>query len=103
MNYTVYMEPAAEQDLRNIYEYIAHSLHSPMAAGKTYDQIKRAIMSLEIYPQRYNFLQKDVWKIRQIRCMPVAHFLLFYIVDEQKKTVSVLRIVYSKRNINQQI
>ena len=74
-----------------------------MAAGKTYDQIKRAIMSLEIYPQRYNFLQKDVWKIRQIRCMPVAHFLLFYIVDEQKKTVSVLRIVYSKRNINQQI
>lgn len=42
-------------------------------------------MSLKVYPQRHSFLQKDVWKIRQIRCMPVAHFLLFYIVDEQKK------------------
>lgn len=42
-------------------------------------------MSLKVYPQRHSFLQKDVWKIRQIRCMPVAHFLLFYIVDEQEK------------------
>lgn len=63
-----------------------------MAAGRMYGQLKRAIMCLEVYPQRHNFLQKDVWRIRQIRCMPIAHFLLFYIVDEQEKICFAHRI-----------
>lgn len=65
---------------------------APWQQDECMGKLKRVIMSLEVYPQRHNFLQKDVWKIRQIRCMPIAHFLLFYIVDEQEKICFAHRI-----------
>ena len=35
--------------------------------------------------------------------MPVDHFVVFYIPDEEEKTVTVIRIVYGGRNIDVQL
>ena len=35
--------------------------------------------------------------------MPVDHFIVFYIPDDEEKTVTVLRIVYRGQNIDVQL
>lgn len=53
MSWTVVYSAQAKQDLRNIFEYIAHSLCSPDAAKSQTRRIMAEIHSLDEMPLRY--------------------------------------------------
>lgn len=46
---------------------------------------------------------KEPWRSRGLHHMPVDNFSVLYILDEEEKTVTVLRIVYAGRDIDMQL
>lgn len=99
MNYT---EDAA-QDLQGIFDYISDVLLEPVTAANQTDRIMDAADSLDHMPLRYRLYNKELWRSRGLRVMPVDNYLVFYLPDETKKTVAIIRIMYGGRDIDKHL
>ena len=93
----------AQQDLKNIYEYIAYSLLVPDTARNIYQQIIQNARSLETMPERNPLYKEEPWHSQGVRFIPVKNYLLFYTVSIETRTVSIARILYGGMDINRQL
>lgn len=100
MTYRVMLTPRAQTDLREIFKYIAVDLQSVQNASGQLERLEKAIASLDQMPERFRVYDKPKWHERNLRIMSVDNYLVFYIPDHNRKTVTVLRIMYGGRNIN---
>ena len=50
-------------------------------------------------PARYAFVDWEPWKSMGMNKLPVDNFVVFYTVDGDSMTVTVIRIVYGGRDI----
>jgi len=57
------------------------------------------ISSLDTFPARYSLVEWEPWSSMKIYKVPVDNYMIFYRVDEELSTVSIIRIFYSGRNI----
>lgn len=103
MKYEVSLTEGAKADLREIFKYIAFALQSPQNAAGQLDRLEEAILSLDEMPERYPIYDKKSWNDRNLRIMPVDNYLVFYIPQNDRKTVRVLRIMYGGRDIDRQL
>ncbi|MDR1702980.1 MAG: type II toxin-antitoxin system RelE/ParE family toxin [Sporomusaceae bacterium] len=103
MMYDVKITQQACLDLRIIYEYIADTLMEPLIAKNQYSRIEKAVYSLEQMPERFRQYEKEPWQSRNLRVMPVDNYLVFYIVDNENRMATVIRIMYGKRNIEKEL
>ena len=101
--YEVTTTKQADADLRSIYEYIAFELLSPENAAGQLERLEQSILGLDIMPERHREYEEEPWKSRGLRVLPVDNYLVFYVPDETTKLVTVIRVMYSGRNINEQL
>ena len=94
MKYQIFYTDSAKQDLKNIYRYICDSLVEPEIAEKLTDKIMKSIRSLDEMPQRYRLFDEEPWRSRGLRILPVNNYLIFYLSDEERTVVTILRIIY---------
>ena len=83
--YTVRYAPQALDDLRDLYSYVAFSLKEPATAQKLVNRIRKAARSLDALPGMHRFTVED--------------FLLFYLIDQSTRTVTLVRMVYGGRDL----
>ena len=95
--YNVIIESTADSDLRGILRYINETLKEPVTANRIYFSIKEKIESLNNFPQRYPFVRDEVLKLRGLRWMPAENYSVFFVINEAKYNVYILRILYSRR------
>ena len=103
MNYTVAISLQAENDLRSIFEYITWELQSPEYAAGQLSRLEKAIMALDSFPETGRLYEKELWKSRGLRIKPVDNFCMYYVPDKQKKTVTVIRVMYKGRDAKEQL
>ncbi len=103
MSYDIFYTAKAREDLEEIYEYIAFNLQEPMTAGKLYNNIITAVHTLENFPMRNALLENEPWRSRGLRKLPVKNFLVFYAVNEEKKNVNIIRIMYGARDLGKHL
>ena len=103
MIYEVKMTGQAELDLRGVYEYIAFELQAPENASGQLDRLEEQILSLDTMPERYRKYEKEPWKSRGLRVLPVDNYVVLYIPDSDKKVVTILRVMYAGRDIDNQL
>lgn len=103
MKYCVRMTEQAAADLRSFFEYIAYDLLAGQNALAQLDRLEQAILSLEEMLERYHRYERKPWKGRNLRMMPVDRYLVFYIPQEDKQSVTVLRVMFGGRNIPAQL
>ena len=84
----------AQQDLKNIYEYIAYSLLVPDTARNMSRQIMQSVRSLETMPERNPLYKEEPWHSQGVRFIPVKNYLLFSTVNNDTYTVSIARVLY---------
>ena len=89
---------AAESDLADIYAYIAYSLLAPENAAGQAERIMQAVERLSTMPMRHEVYPEEPWKSMGLRYMNVDHYCVFYLPDEQKGEVEIVRIMYSGRD-----
>ena len=103
MTYDVKVSWQARQDMRSIYEYIAYVLLEPAIAEKQYARIESAVYTLDQMPERHRQYDKEPWRSRNLRLMLIDNYIAFYIVDNQNHVVTVIRIMYGRRNIEKEL
>ena len=103
MAYDVEVSGYARLDMKNIYDYIANTLQEPVIAEKQYSRIEKAVYSLDNLPERFRRYDKEPWRSRNLRVMPVDNYLVFYVVDNDSQIVTVMRIMYGRRNIENEL
>ncbi|MCI7492346.1 MAG: type II toxin-antitoxin system RelE/ParE family toxin [Lachnobacterium sp.] len=103
MKYKIEISEQADKDLRNIYEYIAFELQAPENASGQIDRLEKHILSLDSMPEKYRIYDKEPWKSRGLHILPVDNYVVLYIPDTDTKVVTILRIMYSGRDIDKQL
>ena len=103
MTYDVEVSEQADSDLRGIFEYIAFELQSPEKANGQLDRLEEQILSLDTMPERYRKYEKEPWRSRGLRVLPVDNYVVLYIPDSDKKVVTILRVMYAGRDIDNQL
>ena len=96
--YSIFITHTATEDLKGIASYIAIELQEPSIAKKLVGNIKEAIMSLEQIPTRYSLLHDVNLAVQGIRKLVVDNYIVFYIVSEKDNGVTIVRILYSRRD-----
>lgn len=103
MSFKIKLTDQAEKDLRDIFEYIAFELKSVQVASGQLDRLEKNIMGLSSMPERFRAYDKEPWRSRGLRVMPVDNYIVFYIPNHETKTVTVIRIMYGGRDIDAQL
>ena len=103
MIFRVKTSSQAEEDLQGIFEYIAFELLSPENATKQLERLEKQILSLDEMPERFSKYGKDPWHSRGLRFVAVDNYVVFYLTDIDNGIVTVLRVMYSGRNIEKQL
>ncbi len=103
MIYGITLTEQAEEDLRGIYEYIAFDLLSPDNAIVQLNRLEESIFSLEEFPKKFRCYGKEPWYSRGLRVMPVDHYAVFYIPDEDAAIVTIVRVMYAGREVDKQL
>ena len=96
----VVLAEQAEADLKGIFEYIAFELLAPENAAGQLDRIEEIILSLADYPERFRLYEREPWKSRNTRVVPVDNYVIFYIPDTDNAVVTVIRVMYSGRDVD---
>ena len=89
----------AESDLRNIYEYIALTLFEPNIARNLIRRFETKISKLCVMPLSYAVYPKEPWKSRGLRRVNEGNYGIFFVPQEKRHNVIVVRIMYGGRDI----
>ena len=103
MIFEIEISAQADNDLRNVYEYIAYELQSPENASGQLGRLEESILSLDQMPERFRAYEKEPWHSRGLRIMPVDHYGVLYIPDVEKAVVAIIRVMYGGRDIDTQL
>ena len=92
--YKVKIYPSAQQDLRDIVDYL--NTLSPSAALRYYDKLTEEIASLSTMPERCPRPRDLALAAKGYRYLIVDNYLIFYVVSGG--TVQIRRILYGRRD-----
>ena len=95
--YSVQIGKLAERDIYEAVSYIKEILFQPESARRIYNEIKTQISLLSDFPQRFAVIAEEPYRSMGMRKTAAANYLIFYLIDEKDKTVSVVRVLYNRR------
>ena len=99
MIYSADFSEQAADDLSDITRYISDELYNPQAAKRFYNEVANKLTLLREQPYMFPLYHDDALSEEGIRVMVIGNFLMFYAVDAEKSMVSIVRILYGRRNI----
>ncbi len=91
--YSVLLTKDAEQDMQDIYDYIAEILQSPLDAAHQYNRLADAIEKLDMFPERCPCVKFEPERTKGIRRLIVDNYSVFYRIKDDE--VIVLNVFYS--------
>lgn len=101
--YTVRITQPAQQQLREIADYIRFTLQAPNTAIKMLDMLAEEILSLDQFPNRVPLTEEEPWHSQGVHKLPVKNFLVYFWVDEETKQVHVIGVIYGRRDQRHQL
>jgi addiction module RelE/StbE family toxin len=96
--YRIEITDPATKDLNEIGNYITDDLLEPQAALRLVNEIADAVSSLEEMPYRNPLVRDERLSLHGIRKIIVGNYLVFYIIYEEEKVVTIIRILYGRRD-----
>ena len=98
MTYNVQSTNQAKKDIDEIFEYITIELCNQDFAKSFLNKLFRIEERLSVFPNIGTNVNNPYLKRNDIQKTFIDNFILYFVVDEDKKIVHILRIVYAKRN-----
>lgn len=92
--YKVVYLPTARRQLEDAVMYISTELCAPEAAMKLLDEVDDAVQKLTEMPYRFPIYHTFYAMKQEIRFFPVKNYNVFYVVNEETKTVEIWRILH---------
>lgn len=98
MDYKVIVTKDAHDDVDEALDYIANRLQNPIAAKNLLDKIEEAYNELEFNPYMYQECSNERLQGKGYRKVVVKNYIIIYCVNDNEKTVYVLRMFYGRRD-----
>ncbi len=96
--YLIEYLPKSQQDLIDIVRYISSELHNPEAANALAINIINSIDGISDFPYSTQAYRTIKPLKHEYRRLIVENYIVFYWIDEDKKTITVARVLYAQRN-----
>ena len=96
--YKVVYLPTARKQLEDAVMYIAIDLCAPDTAMNLADEVDQAVQKLKEMPYRFPIYHTLYAMKREIRFFPVKNYNVYYVIDEDSKTVEILRVLHRLQN-----
>lgn len=101
--YVVKATRQAQEQLREIVDYVSSTLQAPEAAFHLLDALETAMTSLSRFPDRIALTEEEPWHSRRIHKMPVQNFIVYFWIDKAAHRVQVTAVVYGRRDQTRQL
>lgn len=98
MSYHLHITKKAEDDLNEAADYIEFTLFNPQAAEDLLDKADKELSSLAVMPQIHRLVDDPFIILLGIRFILLNNYMAFFLIDEEEKTVYIIRFLYGKRN-----
>ena len=90
--------PSARKDMVDVVRYISETLRNPTAAERLAVELIEAGDSILAFPYA-NPVHMPIRPLKhEYRKLRVHNYLMFYWVEEERKLVTVARVIYARRN-----
>ena len=99
--YEIEITRPAELDLYDIFTYIAETLKEPQTARRIYASIKKEIATLSTMPERFQIVTEQPYATMGVRRLYVENYVAFYMPNKERGIVSILRVLYNRREWQQ--
>ena len=96
--YKVISSTKATRDLLTIFSYIEHASGSTSIAFKIMNSLEHAIRSLDEMPTRCSLSPIPLLAERGYHHLPIMSYIVLFLVDEENKTVTVMRVFHGRRD-----
>ena len=100
-NYQYHFTKKAEADLDEILYYISIELSNPEAAASFLKDLLAVIASICSVPKIGRIVENEFLPDKEIRKSLVGNYVLYYLPDAVEMTIYILRILYSRRNLDE--
>ncbi len=97
--YKVVLLKRAYRDIEDIYAYIAHEKLAPENAEGQTSRIKKAILSLEQFPQSHQDRIVGRYAGKGYKQQIIDNYIAIFRIDEKKKIVYVVTVQYQGRDL----
>ncbi len=91
----------AEDDLDGIVSYIALELSNTQAATDFVDHLQKIIEEARLFPESGAPVINEYLPSTEVRKKLVDNYIMYYLPDFTERTVYIVRIIYSKRNMDE--
>ncbi len=95
--YRVEIAESGKQDVKNIKKYILDNFKYRELGENFSKRIKKAVLELDTFPQGHG-KAGIVYRGYEIYLKPADTYLLFYIIEEPQRKVTVLRVMQDGMN-----
>lgn len=92
--------PIAKQDIDNIIYYISNVLNNRIAARNLSNNFIKGANSILDFPYGLPAYESSKKLEYEYRCLRIKNFLMFYTINENNKTITIVRVIYKGRNID---
>ena len=101
--YKIKVTRQAKEHLALIREYIATELKEPIIAKRILELLKSEMMSLQTMPYRVKCIDEQPWGELGFRKIRVKNYYVYFCVDESRKEVQILAVIYVRRDQAKQL
>lgn len=91
----------AEQDLDEILNYISVDLVNPAAAQNLGRKIFEKIDMIRMFSDSGAPVDNEFFADKTVRKLSVDNYVIYYKTYYEEKAISIIRIVYGKRNLDE--
>ena len=98
MAYNVITSSRAKMDMLEIAKYIATELYAPEAANNLLDDFENQMADLTHMPKKFTLVSDERLARLGIRSVPVKNYIIFYVVSEHVSTVTIISVMYCRRD-----
>ncbi len=99
--YSYLFSKKAMQDLNEILQYITETLCSPKAAQNLGRKIFQKIDTICTFPELGALTGNEFLAHQSVRRLFVDNYTIFYKVQKENQRIYIVRILYSKRNLDE--
>ena len=100
-NFSYRFTEKAEQDLDEILRYISVDLVNPTAAQNLGRKVFEKIDMVRTFPESGAPVDNEFLADKTIRKLSVDNYVIYYKAHYEEKVISIIRIVYGKRNLDE--
>ena len=89
---------AAVKDIKQTNSYLKNILKNKSAAHNLINETEATVGNLIVFPNSHPIVQDSVLAFYKIRYVQIKNYLMIYTVNEDTKTVYIVRFLYSHSN-----